>query len=54
MLENKKVITAIAAGVLVVAAIIFLTVESAGGTLDVVGKKSVQSFDMVLNAIPDQ
>ena len=54
MLENKKVITAIAAGVLVVAAIIFLTVESAGGTLDVVGKRSEQSFDMVLNAIPDQ
>ncbi len=54
MLENKKAITAIAAGVLVVAAIIFLAVESAGGTLDVVGKKSVQSFDMVLNAIPDQ
>jgi len=54
MLENKKVITAIAAGVLVVAAIIFLTVESAGGTLDVVGKRSEQSFDVVLNAIPDQ
>jgi len=54
MLENKKVITAIAAGVLVVAAIIFLAVESAGGTLDVVGKRSVQSFDVILNAIPDQ
>ena len=54
MLENKKVITPIAAGVLVVAAIIFLAVESAGGTLDVVGKRSVQSFDVILNAIPDQ
>jgi hypothetical protein len=54
MLKNKKAITAITAGVVVVAAIIFLTVESAGGTLDVVGKRSAQSFDMVLNAIPDQ
>ncbi|GLB32626.1 hypothetical protein LAD12857_45490 [Lacrimispora amygdalina] len=54
MLKNKKVMTAIAAGVLVVAGIVFLAVESAGGSTDVIGKKSVQSYEMVLNAIPDQ
>ncbi|RFZ78840.1 hypothetical protein DS742_10785 [Lacrimispora amygdalina] len=53
MLKNKKVMTAIAAGVLVVAGIVFLAVESAGGSTDVIGKKSVQSYEMVLNAIPD-
>ncbi len=54
MLKDKKVMTAIAAGVLVVAGIVFLAVESAGGSTDVIGKKSVQSYEMVLNAIPDQ
>ncbi|MDK2968035.1 hypothetical protein [Lacrimispora sp.] len=54
MMNNKKAIAAIAAGLLVVCAIVFLTVESAGGTFDVVGKRSIQSFEQVLKAIPEQ
>ena len=51
---NKKLITAVAAVVVIVGAIVFISLETAGGTFDVIANKSVQSFGKVLAAMPDK
>ena len=51
---NGKMVTAIAAGVVVVAGIMTAAVSVAGGSPDVVKSGSVASFDKVLKTIPGQ
>ena len=51
---NGKMVTAIAAGVVVVAGIMTAAVSVAGGSTDVVKSGSVTSFDKVLATIPGQ
>ncbi|MEY8353598.1 hypothetical protein AALB39_09615 [Lachnospiraceae bacterium 54-53] len=53
MKKNVKIIAAAAAAVAVVAGIVAVVMNSSDGSLDVVGKESVASFDRVLKAIPD-
>lgn len=53
MKKNIKLLWA-AGAVLVVAALLAVVLQTAGGNLDVVGKQSVASFDVVLQAIPAQ
>lgn len=51
---NGKMVTAIAAGVVVVAGIMTAAVSVAGGSPDVVKSGSVAAFDKISTTIPDQ
>lgn len=53
MNRNGKIMAAVGTAVVVVAAIVAAVVKTAGGTVDVIGKASVTSFQEVLNTIPD-
>ena len=52
MNRNGKLIAAVGAAVVLVGAIVIAAVRTAGGSLDVVGKQSITSFEAVLNTIP--
>lgn len=54
MKKSGKIITAIGIAGVLVAAILIVILKTAGGSLDVVGKESVTSFENILNAAPDQ
>lgn len=54
MKKNVKVIMALGAAVVVVAAFLAVIMKTAGGNLDVVGKESITSFENLLDTIPDQ
>lgn len=54
MKKNKTIILGMVAAVVVVAIIVVAIFKNAGGTLDVVGKESVNSFNTILQNIPDK
>lgn len=53
MKKHAKLITLGGIGIIAVIALIIVGFKFLGGTLDVVGKESVTSFERVLNTIPD-
>lgn len=53
-MKNGKLAAAIGISVAVAAVIMVGVIETAGGSIDVIGKKSVASFETLLNALPDQ
>ena len=54
MKKNGKLITGISVAVVIVAALLVSIISTAGGTLDVIGKDAVESFERVLNAMNDK
>jgi hypothetical protein len=54
MKKKKSIILGVVAAVVVVAAILVAIFKNAGGNLDVVGKESVNSFNTILQTIPDK
>ena len=54
MKKNTKLLVGIGAAVVVVAVIVVALLQTTGGTLDVVGQASVQSFQKILETIPDR
>ncbi len=53
MNKNGKLIAAVGTAVVLVGIISAAVIKTAGGDVDVVGKKSAASFEAVLNTIPD-
>jgi len=54
MKKKTKIIFSVVAAVIVLAVILVFVFKNAGGNLDVVGKESVNSFDTILQTIPDK
>ena len=54
MKKNGRLITGIGVAVVIVAALLVSIISTAGGTLDVIGKDAVASFENVLKAMPDK
>jgi hypothetical protein len=54
MKKRAKIFVGIGAAIVLAAVFMFLLLKNAGGSLDVVGKESITSFDTVLQAIPGQ
>lgn len=54
MKSNTKIMIGISASVAVLAVILVIIFKNAGGTLDVVGKESVTSFNAVLQTVPEK
>ncbi len=53
MNRNGKIMAAVGTAAVLVAVIVAAVVKTAGGSLDVVGAKSITSFEAVLNTLPD-
>jgi len=54
MKKNTNIILGVGAAVVVVAVILVTVFKNAGGNLDVVGKESINSFNTILQTVPDK
>ncbi|NLD60635.1 MAG: DUF2254 domain-containing protein [Clostridiales bacterium] len=52
MKKNVKIILAVGIAAITVAVLLIFILKTAGGSLDVIGRESIASFDAVLKAIP--